>query len=239
LIGLIDFPGVGALQGQGSVPSPESVFGFQPGADYKLATYKQSIAYFKKLAAASKYMTLVDTGKTSQGRIMYLALISSPENLTRIDRYREIAQRLAHPQGLTATEAHQLAREGKAFVHIDGGLHSTEVAGAQQTPLLAYDLIRRAGDRDVKMILDNVVVMLWPTINPDGQEMVAEWYMKNVGTPYELSALPNLYQDYVGHDNNRDAYMLNMIESRVLEHAWRQWEPQIIYVQHQSGPFPT
>ena len=81
--------------------------------------------------------------------------------------------------------------------------------------------------------------MLWPTINPDGQQMVAEWYMKNVGTPYELSGLPRLYQDYVGHDNNRDAYMLNMVESRVLEHTWRQWEPQIIYVHHQSGPFPT
>ena len=81
--------------------------------------------------------------------------------------------------------------------------------------------------------------MLWPTINPDGQQMVAEWYMKNVGTPYELSGLPQLYQEYVGHDNNRDAYMLNMIESRVIEHTWRQWEPQIIYVHHQSGPFPT
>ena len=88
-------------------------------------------------------------------------------------------------------------------------------------------------------MLDNVIVMLWPTINPDGQQMVAEWYMKNVGTPYELSGLPRLYQEYVGHDNNRDAYMLNMIESRVLEHTWRQWEPQIIYVHHQSGPFPT
>ena len=88
-------------------------------------------------------------------------------------------------------------------------------------------------------MLDNVVVMLWPTINPDGQQMVAEWYMQNVGTPYELSGLPRLYQEYVGHDNNRDAYMLNMVESRVLEHTWRQWEPQIIYVHHQSGPFPT
>ena len=81
--------------------------------------------------------------------------------------------------------------------------------------------------------------MLWPTINPDGQQIVAEWYMKNVGTPYELSGVPRLYQEYVGHDNNRDAYMLNMIESRVIEHTWRQWEPQIIYVHHQSGPFPT
>ena len=184
-------------------------------------------------------MKLVEAGKTSQGRTMYFALISTPENLAKIDRYREIARRLAHPQGLTDAEARKLAPDGKAFVHIDGGLHATEVAGRPQTPLLAYDLVSRANDPDIKAILDNVVVMLWPTINPDGQQMVAEWYMKNVGTPYELSGLPRLYQEYVGHDNNRDAYMLNMIESRVLEHTWRQWEPQIIYVHHQSAPFPT
>ncbi len=221
------------------LPPPAASFGFEPGADYKLATYDQSIEYFKKLDAASKYLTLVEAGKTSQGRTMYFALISSPENLAHIDRYREIALRLAHPAGLTETEARRLAAEGKAFVHIDGGLHATEVAGPQHTPLLAYDLLARAQRPDSKAILDQVVLMLWPTINPDGQQMVADWYMKNVGTPYEQSELPVLYQDYVGHDNNRDAYMLNMIESRVVEHAWRQWEPQIVYVHHQSGPFPT
>jgi hypothetical protein len=222
-----------------SLPTPEAVFGFRPGADYKLATYDQSVDYFKKVAASTKYVKLLEAGKTSEGRTTYFALVSSPDNLSKVDRYREIARRLAHPQGLSEDEARRLAREGRAFVHIDGGLHSTEVAGAQHTPQLLYDLVNRAGDPDIKPILDNVVLMLWPTINPDGQQMVAEWYMKNVGTPYELSGLPRLYQDYVGHDNNRDAYMLNMIESRVLEHAWRQWEPQIIYVHHQSGPFPT
>ncbi|HEV3141363.1 MAG TPA: M14 metallopeptidase family protein, partial [Vicinamibacterales bacterium] len=221
------------------VPTPESVFGFAPGADYKLATYDQSVEYFKKLAAASKNVKLVEIGKTTQGRTMLFALISSPANLAKIDRYREIARRLAHPQGLSDAEAHALAREGKAFVHVDGGLHATEVAGPQHTPLLAYDLVNRANEPDMKAMLDNVVVMLWPTINPDGQQMVAEWYMRNVGTPYELTDLPRLYQEYVGHDNNRDAYMLNMIESRAIEHTWRQWEPQIIYVHHQSGPFPT
>jgi len=221
------------------LPPPAASFGFEPGSDYKLATYDQSIEYFKQLDAASKYLMLVDAGKTSQGRTMYFALISSPENLAHIDRYREIALRLAHPAGLTETEARRLAVEGKAFVHIDGGLHATEVAGPQHTPLLAYDLLARAQQPDSKAILDQVVLMLWPTINPDGQQMVADWYMKNVGTPYEQSELPVLYQEYVGHDNNRDAYMLNMIESRVVEHAWRQWEPQIVYVHHQSGPFPT
>jgi hypothetical protein len=230
---------VSTLAGAAGLPSPESVLGFRPGADFKLATYDQSVDYFRKLADATRFMKLVEAGKTSQGRTMYFALVSTPDNLSKIDRYREIARRLAHPQGLTESEAHRLARDGKAFVHIDGGLHSTEVAGWSHTPQLLYDLVSRASEPDTRAILENVVLMLWPTINPDGQQMVAEWYMKNVGTPYELSGLPRLYQEYVGHDNNRDAYMLNMVESRVLEHMWRQWEPQIIYVHHQSGPFPT
>jgi len=226
------------LAGNG-IPTPESVFGFRPGADYKLATYDQTVDYFRKVAAASRNVKLVEAGTTTQGRAIYFALVSSLDNLGKLDRYREIARRLAHPQGLSDAEARRLARHGKAFVHVDGGLHSTEVAGPQHTPQLLYDLVSRANEPDVKAILDNVVLMLWPTINPDGQQMVSEWYMQNVGTPYELSGLPRLYQEYVGHDNNRDAYMLNMVESRVLEHTWRQWEPQIIYVHHQSGPFPT
>jgi len=233
------FIGVRPAAQASRLPTPAATFGFQPGADYKLATYDQSIDYFRKLDAASKYLTLVEAGRTSQGRPIYFALISSPENLAHIDRYREIALRLAHPDALTDAEARRLAAEGKAFVHIDGGLHATEVPGPQHTPLLAYDLLAHADDPESRAILDQVVLMLWPTINPDGQQMVAEWYMKNVGTPYEQSELPVLYQDYVGHDNNRDAYMLNMIESRVVEQAWRQWEPQIVYVHHQSGPFPT
>jgi hypothetical protein len=236
---LILLSGSVALSGEVRLPTPESVLGFRPGADYKLATYDQAVDYFKKVAAASKYVKLREAGKTSQGRTMYYALVSSPDNLAKVDRYREIARRLAHPQGLTDAAAKKLAHDGKAFVHIDGGLHSTEVAGPQHTPQLLYDLVSKVHEPDTKAILDNVIVMLWPTINPDGQQMVAEWYMKNAGTPYELSGLPRLYQEYVGHDNNRDAYMLNMVESRVLEHTWRQWEPQIIYVHHQSGPFPT
>jgi hypothetical protein len=239
LIAVLLVAAPGAQTRNASVPAPESVFGFTAGADYKLATYDQSIQYFRRLVAASRYIRLVEAGPTSQGRTLYFALISSPENLARLDRYREIWQRLAHPQGLTDADAQRLAVEGKALVHIDGGLHATEVAGPQHTPLVAYDLISRAHEPATKAMLDNVVVMLWPTINPDGQQMVAEWYMKNVGTPHELSGLPWLYQEYVGHDNNRDAYMLNMIESRAIEHTWRQWEPQIVYVHHQTGPFPT
>ena len=228
-----------AVVAQSRVPSPEATFGFAPGADYKLATYDQVIAYFRAADAASDRVTLVDAGKTTQGRTFYFALVSSRGNLARIDRYREIARRLAHPEELTDGEAERLAKEGKAFVHIDGGLHSTELAAPQHTPELLYNILRQADTPGMAAVLENVVLMLWPTINPDGHQMVAEWYMKHAGTPQAARPLPVLYQEYVGHDNNRDAYMLNMIESRVMEHAWRQWEPQIVYVHHQSAPFPT
>ena len=133
------------LQAAGpAIPAPDSVFGFTPGADNKLATYDQTIAYLKKLAAASRAIRLVEAGKTTQGRTMYFALISSPANLAKIDRLREIAQRLAHPQDLTDAEARALAHEGRAFVHIDGGCHATEVAGPQMAPQLAYNLLARA-----------------------------------------------------------------------------------------------
>ena len=223
-----------ALLSDRALPTPASVFGFEPGADNKLATYDQTVSYFKQVDAASDRVRLVEAGTSTQGRTYYFALVSSPANLRRLDRLRAIAWRLAHPDGLSDDEARRLAREGKPFVHIDGGLHSTEVAGPQHTSLLLYDLVRRADEPDVKMILDNVVLMLWPTINPDGQQMVAEWFMS-----HQDMQLPQLYQEYVGHDNNRDAYMLNTVESRVMEHAWRQWEPNLVYVHHQSAPFPT
>jgi len=233
-----------SLLAQSSIPTPESVIGFKPGADFKLATYDDTIKYFKALDAASPKMTMMPMGTSTQGRIYYVALISTPQNLARIDRYREIARRLASPEGLTDAQARALAKEGKAIVHIDGGLHSTEVAGPQHTLQLAYDMVSAhpnepGRDEQIQRILDNVILMLWPTINPDGHQMVADYYMKNVGTPGAGTTLPQLYQEYVGHDNNRDAYMLNMIESRVMEQAWRQWEPQIIYVHHQTAPFPT
>ena len=229
------------LPAQSNIPTPDSVFGFAPGADKKLANYEQVVDYFKKVDAASDRVRLVEAGKTAQGRTYTFALVSSKRNLDRLDKYREIARRLAHPDGLSDADARELARDGKAFVHIDGGLHSTEVAGPQHTPLLLYELLQRSNDPQVAAILDNVILMLWPTINPDGHSMVADHYMARVGTPNENQAmsLPTLYQDYVGHDNNRDGYMLNTVESRVMEHTWRDWEPNIIYVHHQSSPFPT
>ena len=225
---------------QSAIPTPESVFGFRVGADFRLVDYDQSIAYFRRLAAASNRIKLVDVGVTSTGHPWTLAIISSPENLAKLDHYRDIAQKLAHPEGLSAADAHLLAREGKAFVDISGGLHASEIAGSQHTIQLAYDLLSKADDDpEVREILDNDVLLLWPSINPDGQNIVVHWYRENVGTPYEVSPLHELYQKYIGHDNNRDAYMLNVVESRVIARTWREWEPDIIYVQHQTAPFPT
>ncbi len=224
---------------QTNIPTPESVLGFRVGEDFKLATYEDSLKYFRALEKASDHVRLVEIGRTSEGRPWHMALISTPANLANVERYRDISLRLAHPEGLSNDEARRLARDGKAFVHIDGGLHASEVAGAQHTIQLAHDLAAGVGDPKIHAMLENVIVMLWPSLNPDGQTMVAEWYRSNVGTPYEIAPLPRLYQKYVGHDNNRDAYMLNMIESRVVERTWRQWEPQITYVHHQTSPFPT
>jgi hypothetical protein len=228
-------------QSAGSIPAPVSVLGFEPGADFKEATYDQVVSYFQKVDAASDRVTMMQAGRTSQGRPFHFALISSKENLSKIDRYREIARRLAHPEGLTDDEARRLAREGKVFVHVDGGLHATEIAGPQSTPLILYNLLTRK-DPTTDAIFDNVIFMLWPTINPDGMQMVTEWFMSHVDPANPrapVPGLPQLYQEYVGHDNNRDAYMLNMIESRVMEHTWRAWEPNLIYVLHQAPPPPA
>ncbi|MGN7513560.1 MAG: M14 family zinc carboxypeptidase [Allomuricauda sp.] len=228
------------LQAQNSsIPNPDDVIGFEIGSDFHLATYEQSIEYFKKLDAASDLVEMRETGKTSEGRTWYYVLISSKENLDKIDHYKEISQKLAHPKGMSREEAKNLAIEGKAIVDLSGGLHASEVAGAQHIITLAHQIVTEADTKKFKPILDNVILVLWPSLNPDGQDIIANWYMSNVGTPYETARTPWLYQKYVGHDNNRDAYMLNMLESRVVGRTWREWEPNVIHVHHQSSPFPT
>jgi hypothetical protein len=222
-----------------TVPTPESVLGHKPGDDFYLANYDESRDYFHKLAAVSDRIKMISVGKTTRGLDWEIAIISSPRNLAQLDKYKDIARRLAQGRALTDEQAHALAREGKAIVHIDGGLHSTEVAGAQQSILLGYKLVATQGDPEVDAILDNVILMLWPTLNPDGQNEVVAWYRKNVGTPYEVSPLPDLYQEYVGHDNNRDGYMNNMLESRDVTRAELDWNPVIFYCHHQTAPFPT
>jgi len=222
-----------------NVPTPESVLGHRPGDDFYLVNYDESRDYFRKLAASSNRIKLISVGKTTRGLDWEIAIISSPENLANLDRYKEISRKLADGRGLTDEAARALAREGRAIVHLDGGLHSTEVAGAQQSVNLAYKLVSSQGDPEVDAILNNVILMLWPTLNPDGQNEVVGWYRQNVGTSFEVSPLPDLYQEYVGHDNNRDGYMNNMLESRDVTRTELEWDPVIFYCHHQTAPFPT
>ncbi len=219
------------------IPTPESVLGYKPGADFHLANYEESLAYFRKLAAASNRIKLVDVGKTSDGREFWMCFISNPENLAQLEHYKEVSRRLALARGVSEEQARTLAHDLKPFIHIDGGLHASEVANHQHTIQLGYDLVA-SEDPEFKAIRQNLIVELWFSINPDGQSMVANWYRDNLGTAYEVSPLPFLWQKYVGHDNNRDGYMLNMLESREIIKATLETEPLIFYTQHQTAPFP-
>ena len=241
LVALLGVSSAGA-QKTSAVPTPESVIGFPVGEDFKLFTYDQSIDYFRKLAAASNRVRLITVGKTAYGKTWTAVLISSPANLARLDKIRETNMKLAHPAGLTDAQARDLARQGRAIVDISGGLHASEIAGSQHTPQVAYELLSRAAEPEMKTILDSVVFFLWPSINPDGQDIVVNWCRANQPDADHngRGAVPmELYEKYVGHDNNRDSYMLNVVESRVIQRTWREWEPDVIYVQHQSSPFPT
>jgi hypothetical protein len=221
----------------GAAPTPESVLGHKPGDDFYLATYDDALGYFKKLAASSNRIKLVEVGKTTHGAEWYIAFISNPENLAQLDHYKDMSRRLALARGITDQQAHQMSREIKPIIHIDGGLHASEVANAQHTIQLGYDLVA-SDEAEYKSIRENLIVELWFSINPDGQNMVANWYRQNLGTQYEVSPLPFLWQEYVGHDNNRDGYMLNMIESRVVTKATLETQPLVFYTHHQSAPFP-
>lgn len=220
------------------VPVPEEVLGFKVGADYHLATYTQAIQYFKKLEENSDRIKLFDFGKTSMDQDMTYAVISSPENLSKLDHYKQISKRLSLARGLSEAEAKKFAQEGKAVVYIDGGLHASECAPAQHNIQLAYNLVT-AKDAKTLRILDDVILVL-VFANPDGMNLLAEWYHPNVGTPYEVSRMPWLYHKYAGHDNNRDSYVANLVETQHLTKLVNQeWFPVILYNHHQTAPFPA
>jgi hypothetical protein len=221
------------------VPAPASVIGWEPCADYKLATYEQIADYFRRLDASTARMQLFEIGRTAEGRTQLLTVISSEANLGNLARYKAIAQRLALARGLDDAEARKLAEEGKAVVWIDFGLHSSEVAHAQTAPLLAWKVVTEES-AEMRFIREHVILVLVPNMNPDGTTKYADWYMKHVGTPFENSPIPELYHKYIGHDNNRDWYMFNMPESRnIARQLYQEWFPQIVYNQHQTGPFPA
>ena len=219
------------------------MLGFEPCADYKLATYEAIDQYLRALDVASDRMTLIEIGRSVEGRPLRLAVISSPKNLARLERYRAIAATLARAtrdgRALEDAEARALADEGRAVVWVDFGLHSSEVAHAQAAPLFVWRMV--SGDSpEIRRIRDDVILLVMPNLNPDGTTQVAEWYARNVGTPFERAPLPELYHRYVGHDNNRDWFMLTQPESQaVARQLYEVWYPQIVYNQHQEAPFPA
>ncbi|WP_419858208.1 MULTISPECIES: M14 family metallopeptidase [Candidatus Palauibacter] len=232
--------------GTADVPMPADVIGFAPGEDYKLTNYDGIKAYFEALAASTDRMALEQIGESTRGEPLYLAAISSPSNLRRLERIKEITRTLAYARDpeagygsvLDEEEARALAREGVAIVWIDGGLHATEVAHGQLMPEMARHFVTDESP-ETRRVRDNAVVLLMPNMNPDGLNIVADWYMSNVGGEFEMARVPELYHHYIGHDNNRDWYMLTQVETQaVTRQLYHNWFPQIVYNQHQSSPFP-
>ena len=237
LLAVFSFSGI--AQQEEKVPSTKEVLGFPVGADFKLADYPMMLRYFELLDEASDRVVLTRIGTTTEDQPIIMAIISSPENLAQKEHYREIAQRLALVRGLDDEEARRLATEGKAVVWIDSGIHATEIAPSQHSFKLAYHLATDNSHQTLE-ILDKVILLLLPCANPDGLNLVVDWYNRNLGTPFETSRLPWLYHKYVGHDNNRDFFMLTQKETKAItEVLYHQWFPQIVYNHHQTAPFPA
>ena len=222
----------------GKITTPKEFFGFNIGDDWKLANYDQFQKYWKKIDAESDRMRVEEIGKTAEGRPQLMAIVTSPENFKKLDRFKEIAKKLALAESLTDDEAHALAREGKAVVWIDGGLHATEVLGAHQLIETSYQLVSRNDPETLRILNDDIMLLVH--VNPDGMQLVSNWYMKDADTLKRNMNIPRLYQKYIGHDDNRDFYILNQPETiNDARIAYHEWFPQIVYNHHQTGPAGT
>lgn len=220
-----------------AVTSPETFFGFRLGADRRMAPWDKIVAYYRLLARESDKIKVVDLGPSTMNQPFLLVVISSSRNLGRLEELRKINLRLSDPRDLDETAAEKLIAEGKAVICQSMSLHATEIGGTQMAPELAYDLVSRA-DEETARILDNVVFLLVPSFNPDGAVMVYDWYQKTLGTEYEGSDLPWLYHKYAGHDNNRDAFQTNLVESRYMARLlFRDWIPQAYVDHHHMGSY--
>jgi hypothetical protein len=218
-----------------TIPTPEKFFGFQMGADRKMAHWDDMVRYYDQLGRLSPRMKVVNMGKTSEGRPFYALFISSPANLAKLDYYRAINARIADPRGISDDSLEALTKAGKAVILQSMSMHSTEIGGSQMAVELVYDLLSR-NDAEARSILDNVIAIMIPSFNPDGEAMVTEWYRRTLGTDAEGSGPPWLYQKYAGHDNNRDAFAQNLPDSRyIAKLLFRDWIPQAYVDHHHMG----
>ncbi|MGE5357609.1 MAG: M14 family zinc carboxypeptidase [Bacteroidales bacterium] len=231
------FAGFVSLRAQGGVPTaqvtpPDKFFGFQMGADRKIARWDKIVDYYKLLEKQSPKVKVVTMGPSTEGNPFLLVIITSPANLAKLDRLRQVNAKISDPRGLTEAEVKKLVAEGKAVICQSMSLHATEIGGTQMAQELAYDLLTR-GDEETTRILDNVIFLMVPSFNPDGQIMVTDWYNKTLGTEYEGSGPPWLYHKYAGHDNNRDAFQTNLVESQYMAKImFGDWSVPQAYVDH-------
>jgi hypothetical protein len=223
---------------QGHVTTPKEFFGHNIGDDYFLPDYDQFMAYWHTIDAESNRMQVFEMGKSSEGRPQLAAIITAPENFKLLAHYKDISMRLAKGEGLTDAQAHALAKEGKAVVWFDGGLHATEVLGANQLIETSYQLVSRNDEETNRILRDDIILAVHA--NPDGMQLVAKWYMKDADTLKRSMNIPLLYNKYAGHDDNRDSFMSNLSETKNINHLmfW-EWHPLIMYNHHQTGPAGT
>ena len=217
-----------------AVPTPQSHFGHEIGADRTVLDWDRVVSYFRALEKESPRVRVQELGKTAEGRPLIAAFIAAPETLQHLDRYIEIQKKLADPRITPPAELDPLIAKGKTVVMITCSIHSTELASTHTAVEFAWRLITEDKPR-FRAILENTILILVPSLNPDGVDIVTQWYRKTLGTPFEGTSPPQLYHKYVGHDNNRDWYILSQPETRlVIGKLHNVWHPQIVYDVHQQ-----
>jgi hypothetical protein len=224
-----------SVTGQTGVPSPEEFFGFRIGSEKRLAAWNEIVPYFDAVDRASPRVLVKELGKTTLGNPYIMAVVSSPDTIANLDAYQQMQRRLVDARRTSPTDVERIAREGKVVLLVGANVHSTEIGTSQMPVQLLY---RLATERSALMehVLENVILLLVPSQNPDGQQMVVDWYRKNMGTPYEDGPLPDLYHKYAGHDNNRDSYMLTQVETQMLARVtYKDWLPEVYLDIHQMG----
>jgi hypothetical protein len=218
-----------------NVVSPEEFYGYKPGTDRKLIRWEKVVDYFYELNSASKKIKVVEEGKSTEGHPILLSYISSEENLKNLDKIREETWKISHPRDLDEAEVERIIKDGKTVVVMTMSIHASEVGGTQGVSDLAYRLIT-SDDPLIERIRENVVLLLFPCANPDGQIMTVDWYNKYLDTEYEGTGMPYLYHKYTGHDNNRDALTLTQVETQVMNRIiLKEWYPQAFLDHHQMG----
>ena len=236
LILLSGVPMSSHLVAQSPAVSPETFLGHRVGADNKLARWEQIVKYVELMAAASPRVKVRDLGKSTLGERFITVEIASPETHANLDRYKQLQRKLYFQGGApSAAERDEIFRDAKAVVAVTCNMHSTEIGSSQ----MVLELVHRLATEDspvVRKILDRVILVLVPSLNPDGQIMVTDWFNKNLGSPFENSPMPWLYHRYVGHDNNRDMYAFTQVESQLTARLlWHDWFPAVWLDEHQMG----